>query len=144
MDKTVENSVKRLKQLLSKLKENSNDLIKKIHPIMKTISNRDEQLIVLALSEKKFSISEEKIIQLLENQVLELIDIPIKIREEIDLFSSLIITDKKQLSVKTPFLYQVWMGDYYGVEKLEGLEKLNKELESIQENLSMEWIISKI
>jgi hypothetical protein len=137
-------SVKQLKKTLTGLKRTCQEILRNMRPIMKKVENRDRELLLKGVMAKNFTQEEEGICTLLEERCTTLLRLPLTVLDEIDIFSDLIIIDEESLLIKSPFMYEVWTGDYFGESKINGLELLLNEIRAIESNLSEESILNSI
>lgn len=137
-------SVSDLKKSLSNLKKTSIQILTKIHPIMKKIENKDKEFFLRGVLLKHCTQTEEQICESLEIFTSKILNTPLTVLNEIDLFSNYVISEEEKLEKSTPFLYLVWQGDYFGEPKVKGLTMLISELKQIEEKISEEIILNSI
>lgn len=140
------NDIKRKIYAIDNLKNACKKYNLKILPIMNKIKNRDKEYIEDVLYELDEFVNHNLIFENLEKIVLNATEDVYIILKEIDIFSSFIVTDEEDIDEyldETPFLLEVWLGDYNDEVGVAALNLLTKNIEYDSEFISEENILYK-
>jgi len=138
------NEIKRKINAIDNLKYSCKEYNLKILPIMEKIKKRDKEYVEDILYELDEFVNHNLIFENLENIVLNATEDTYKILKEIDMFSSFIITDEEDIDEyidETPFLIEVWLGDYNDKTGVEALRYLSYDILENSKSISEENIL---
>ena len=138
------NEIKRKINAIDNLKYVCKEYNLKILPIINKIKNRDKEYIEDIIYELDEFINHNLIFEILENIVLTATEDTHKILKEIDIFSSFIITDEEDIDEyidETPFLIEVWLGDYNDKTGICALNDLTSEIRDNCKQITEENIL---
>lgn len=125
-------------KVLVELKNGSRNLLKKMLSIMRELDNYGIKSDIIDEVNYCTQADKIKILEFLQNYILETIKDSQCIIKEIDTFSNVLQTDGEEgidNKVKTfPFLATVWFGDVYDKEGFEALDLL---LSSVNDSIKM-------
>lgn len=127
---------------LSSLKTTSNNIIRNMVPIMSKIAEDDNDIIDEV--NHRTEVEVEIISEYLQSMTLDIISDAEKVKAEIDAFAS--ATEVGQNAIESninsyPFLADVWFGDVYGKEGIEGMKILLNDLRHEESKTTEDWII---
>jgi len=137
------NNLNEMTKVINKIVDISNKNIKKALPLMKELENIDSDM-VEEFMESVDEIGKQMALELLQDTVLGLVRDSETVIKEINNFSGSVIQGEEALEEgeeEYPFLMQVWCGDIYGKEKVDGLRELCQDLKEQQSKLNEESII---
>ena len=134
-----------LQFVLDRLKLTSVELLETALPIMQEMEDVDNDGVDV-LVEHNRKLSEEVALELLQDVTLEMIEDAKQVNKEIEEFSVIVMSleDEAELeSVNTPFLNQVWSGDIYDANEINGLEALADDLQTQLDNMDLQKIVHR-
>lgn len=131
---------KTLTKIMSALRKKSHEIIDQALPFMELVSHNEY---VATLIEKFPSLQPDDAQNTLQDVCLEWVEDADKIRQEIYLF---IIETEDGFRINTegcPFLSEVWNGDAYDKQGIEGMRMLLADLAIQQQNINEESLLAK-
>ncbi len=139
-----DNNVEAIK-IFKKLKTQAQSLLNEILPTMEELTKDDNYILDEVVHITQFEKEEQSVIlEWMRDKTLSLIKEAECVKNEIDLFTKAYQKGEESIEKnmkKYPFLANVWYGDEYDKEGLEGLEMLIKDLTMESENVSESKII---
>ena len=134
--------LKNLNKIIKDIKRVCNEIQAKSLPIMKILTEADNDITDEILDNIKFEVEVQVVLEEAQNITLSLISDSKIIKGHIDNF--IVFTENGfELSSKCELLYQAWTGDLYDKSEIEGLNELKLDLEKQLQNISEEYIIEK-
>lgn len=127
-------------QTLQEINNTTKDIINEAYPILKELESDENDLINDFMEEFELN-RRDSILVLAREFALSLVSDARAIQKEIDEFSDL-ITERniEQLAEYCPFLAEVWFGDMYECDGVEGLKILLSDLEEQLENINEDTV----
>lgn len=132
-----------LTDTINKLSKVANAIIKKTIPLMEELLDQDNDL-VDELAEMLPTASKDNIIAVARDITLEWIADAEKIRNELPVFTKLIMKGKDKVregAEQCPLLCEVWCGDTYDEHGLSALKQLGKELTNLLNMINRQTLI---
>ena len=119
----------KLTETLNGLSHIAKAIIQKLLPLMEEINEPGNDFII-NLKLKGCELTDAKATKLLQDAVMRLTEDAKTIQRELPIFSeSIARSDKSFKEAKCPFMKEVWYGDMYGSDDIEGLLSLKLDLE---------------
>lgn len=144
------NRLNNLTKTLNSIEEYSREILSNTIPIMKELENPDNDL-VEEVMESVEGITKQKALKTLRYICLDLVEDSEKVVSEIESFSDAVIQGEEAIDEgeeEYPFMMEVWCGDIYEQEKLEGLKELaldlKEQLQEVDEDKIIEESINKL
>ena len=119
----------KLTETLNELSHIAREIIQKLLPLMEEINEPNNDFIA-NLKLKGCELTDAKATKLLQDAVIRLTVDAKTVQRELPAFSASIIRSNKSLKdANCPFMKEVWYGDMYGNDNLEGILYLKLDLE---------------
>lgn len=119
----------KLIETLNGLSSTAKAIIQKLIPLMEEINESPNDFIT-NLKMKGCELADPQATKLLQNAVIKLTVDAKTVQRELPIFSAAISQFDKSLNdVNCPFMKEVWYGDMYGTDGLQGLLSLKLDLE---------------
>ena len=119
----------KLTETLNELSHIAREIIQKLLPLMEEINEPNNDFIS-NLKLKGCELTDAKATKLLQDAVIRLTVDAKTVQRELPIFSASIIRSNKSLKdANCPFMKEVWYGDMYGNDNLEGILFLKLDLE---------------
>jgi hypothetical protein len=119
----------KLAETLNELSHIARAIIQKLLPLMEEINEPNNDFIK-NLKMKGCELTDVRATKLLQDAVINLTVDAKTVQRELHIFSSSIIRSGKSLKdANCPFMKEVWYGDTYGCDDLEGILSLKLDLE---------------
>ena len=119
----------KLTETLNELSHIAKDIIQKLIPLMEEINEPSNDFIT-NLRIKGCELTDAQATKLLQNAVIKLTVDAKTVQRELPIFSmSISQFDKSLKDANCPFMKEVWYGDMYGNDDLEGFLSLKLDLE---------------
>lgn len=130
-------------ETLNKVYKLSTNIIQRILPYMEEISEPDNDFI-MNIKMSIPDISDSKAQEVLQRAAIQLSRDAKAVKREIGEFSSAILRLGRSLKDSNcPYMKEVWYGDMYGEEGLDGLVQLKNDLQIQYNNLSEDTILER-
>ena len=118
-----------LTETLNELSRLSRGIIQKLLPLMEEINEPSNDFIA-NLKMKGCELTDVKATKLLQDAVIKLTVDAKSVQRELPIFSACIIRSNQSLKeANCPFMKEVWYGDMYGDDNIEGLLLLKLDLQ---------------
>ena len=124
------NKLNNLTATLNAVEKYAQEILAKAVPIMKDLESPEPEL-VEDVMESVTDSTNQKVLKVLQNICLGLVEDAEKVVLEIDSFSDSVLQGEEAIDEgedEYPFLMEVWCGDIYEKEKLAGLKELAADL----------------
>lgn len=119
----------KLTETLNELSHLSRAIIQKLLPLMEEINEPNNDFIA-NLKMKGCELTDGKATKILQDAVIKLTVDAKTVQRELPIFSACIIRSNKSLKdANCPFMKEVWYGDMYGDDNIEGLLLLKLDLQ---------------
>ena len=119
----------KLTETLNELSHIAREIIQKLLPLMEEI-NEPKNDFIKNLELKGCELMDARATKLLQDAVIKLTVDAKTVQRELPIFSASIIRSNKSLKeANCPFMKEVWYGDMYGHDDLEGILSLKLDLE---------------
>lgn len=120
------------------------EVISATEPIMKIISDNDEDLIGAVIDVSKRTINKSEAVKRLQNASSGMMADALKVQQEIDIFANAIATNLSLEDCECSFFKEVWFGDAYdGKTGIEALNELKSDLRSQYDDIDIEHLVRK-
>jgi len=131
----------KLTETLNELSHMAKAIIQKLIPLMEEINEPGNDFIK-NLKMKGCELTDAKATKLLQDAVIKLTEDAKTVQRELPVFTdSIFRTEKSLKEVKCPFMKEVWYGDMYGSDDLEGILSLKLDLEKQLETADEDKIL---
>ena len=131
----------KLTETLNELSHIAKEIIQKLLPLMEEINEPSNDFIA-NLRMKGCKLSDAQATKLLQNAVIQLTVDAKTVQRELPIFSmSISRIDKSLKDANCPFMKEVWYGDMYGNDDLEGFLSLKLDLEKQLETADEDKIL---
>jgi len=119
----------KLTETLNELSRIAREIIQRLLPLMEEINEPNNDFIA-NLKLKGCELADSQATKLLQDAVINLTVDAKTVQRELHIFSTAIIRSSKSLKdANCPFMKEVWYGDAYGRDGLEGILSLKLDLE---------------
>jgi hypothetical protein len=139
------NKLNNLTSTLNIIENTARAILSKTIPIMEELKYTDSDIVEEVMESTK-DISSKKVLEVLQNICLDLVEDAEKVVLEIESFSDAVLQGEDVIEEREEeylFLMEVWCGDIYEKEKLAGLKELAKELKNQLNEVDEYKIIGK-
>nr|QBK85507.1 MAG: uncharacterized protein LCMAC101_00940 [Marseillevirus LCMAC101] len=131
----------KLTETLNELSRLAKAIIQKLLPLMEEINEPGNDFIK-NLKMKGCELTDAKATKLLQDAVIKLTEEAKSVQKELPIFSASVARiDKSLQEAKCPFMKEVWYGDMYGSDELEGFLSLKLDLEKQLETADEDKIL---
>lgn len=144
------NRLNNLTKTLNSIEHYSREILSNTIPIMRELEDPDNDL-VEEVVESNNGITKKNALETLRNICLELVEDSEKVVSELESFSDAVVQGEEAIDEgeeEYPFMMEVWCGDIYEKEKLEGLKELaldlKEQLQEVDEDKIIEESIRKL
>lgn len=144
------NRLNNLTRTLNSIEKYSREILSNTIPIMKDLEDPDNDLVEEVI-ESVDGATKQKVLKTLQDICLDLVEDSEKVVSEIESFSDAVVQGEEAIDEgedEYPFMMEVWCGDIYEQEKLEGLRELaldlKEQLEEVDEDKIIEEAINKL
>ena len=139
------NRLNNLTNILNAVEKYSRGIISKAVPIMKDLETSEPDLVEEVMEYVKDA-NNQKVLKVLQDICLDLVEDSEKIVREIESFSDSVVQGEEAIDEgedEYPFLMEVWCGDIYEKEKLAGLKELANDLKEQLSEVDEDKIVEK-
>ena len=139
------NRLNNLTNTLNLIEKYSREIIAECIPIMEQLKDPESELVGEVLESVK-DVSKPKALKTLQDICLDLVEDSEKIVKEIESFSDAVVQGEEAIDEgedEYPFLMEVWCGDIYEKENLNGLKELAKDLKGQLSEVDEDKIIEE-
>ena len=139
------NKLNNLTSTLNAVEKYSREIIYKAVPIMKDLETPEPDLVEEVMESVKDT-SNQKVLKVLQDICLDLVEDSEKVVREIESFSDSVVQGEEAIDEgeeEYPFLMEVWCGDIYEKEKLAGLKELAVDLKEQLDEVDEDKIVEE-
>lgn len=131
--------------VLAEILDTSNAILKLSVPVMRAVGDPDlsrNMAVAQLCQESDGGVQPEKALELLQEVALKLTLDAEAVRAQIDVFAKTFLQEGTSIeTIEQPFFKEVWYGDTYDKEGIEGLKALKADLKKQLSKISVQGVI---